>query len=72
MHLDVGCRSDPLLGHLDLKIIGTDLNATQRHKRQVTTDEALFDGSELGFIIFDIDVNMAGSRGERNKLSELL
>ena len=57
MHLDVGCRSDPLLCHLDLKIIGTDLNATQRHKCQVTTDEALFDRSELGLISFDIDVN---------------
>ena len=51
-------RSDPLLGHLDLKIIGTYLNAAQRYERQVTADEALFDGSELRLISFDIDVNI--------------
>ena len=27
VQLDVGCSPDPLLGHLDLKIIGTNLNA---------------------------------------------
>ena len=56
MHLDIGCCPDRLLGHLHLKIIGTDLNAGKRYKGQVPTDEALFDRAELGLISFDIDV----------------
>ena len=58
VHLDVGCSADLLLGHLDLKIVRTDLNAAQRHERQVTTNEALFDGGELRLVVLDIDVDI--------------
>ena len=50
MHLNVGRRTDLLLGRRDLQVLRADMDTAQRHEGQVTADEALLNGCELRFV----------------------
>jgi hypothetical protein len=53
-----GADLDLLLGHRELQVIGTYRDPAQRHKRQVSADEALLDGGELRLVVLDVDVDV--------------
>lgn len=47
-----------LLGRRDLERLGTDLNARQRHERQVTVEDPLLNGAELRLVGLDVYVDV--------------